>query len=153
LLARLVFRSGWVKLASDDPTWANLTALTYHYETQPLPTVLAWYAHQWPRSVHEVSCAVLFLVELGAPVLIFVPRVSAHRIAAASIMGLMGLIAATGNYGFFNLLTIILCVPLLDDAVWKPVRTGAKTLGFASVRERFPKENAGQLRKGRSRNG
>src|SRR4030095_12488146 len=33
------------------------------------------------------------------------------------------------------------------------VRTGAKTVGFAPVRERFPKENAGQLKKGRSRNG
>ena len=24
-------------------------------------------------------------------------------------------IAATGNYGFFNLLSVVLCVPLLDD--------------------------------------
>ena len=27
-------------------------------------------------------------------------------------------IMATGNYGFFNLLTMALCVPLIDDSVW-----------------------------------
>jgi hypothetical protein len=29
------------------------------------------------------------------------------------------LITATGNYGFFNLLTIVLCIPLLDDSCWQ----------------------------------
>src|SRR5262249_35420245 len=38
LLFRLMFFSGVVKLASGDPTWRGLTALQYHYETQPLPT-------------------------------------------------------------------------------------------------------------------
>jgi hypothetical protein len=47
LLFRLVFRSAYVKLASGDAAWADLSALTYHYWTQPLPTVLArvWRAH------------------------------------------------------------------------------------------------------------
>src|SRR5205085_1660720 len=38
LLFRLMFMSGLVKLLSGDPVWRNLTALRYHYETQPLPT-------------------------------------------------------------------------------------------------------------------
>jgi hypothetical protein len=57
----------------------------------------------------------MFLIELGAPVLLFVPRAWARRTAAGSIAALMILIALTGNYGFFNLLTIVLCLPLLDD--------------------------------------
>ena len=40
LLFRLMFLSGVVKLASGDPTWRGLTALRFHYETQPLPTPL-----------------------------------------------------------------------------------------------------------------
>jgi hypothetical protein len=32
------------------------------------------------------------------------------------------LIAATGNYGFFNLLTIVLCLSLLDDRDWNAAR-------------------------------
>ena len=42
LLFRLMFSSGVVKVRSGDRTWRTLTALTFHYETQPLPTPLAW---------------------------------------------------------------------------------------------------------------
>ncbi len=35
LLFRLMFSSGFVKLRSGDRNWRNLTALRYHYETQP----------------------------------------------------------------------------------------------------------------------
>lgn len=38
LVARFMFTCGWVKLASGDPVWENLTALQFHYFTQPLPT-------------------------------------------------------------------------------------------------------------------
>ena len=115
LLFRLVFRSAWVKLASADPTWADLSALTFHYWTQPLPTVAGWYASHLPEWIHRVSCLAMFLIELGAPLLIAIPRAWSRRTAAVSISFLMVLIAITGNYGFFNLLTIVLCVPLLDD--------------------------------------
>ena len=71
LLFRLMFSSGVVKLASGDPTWHNLTALTFHYETQPLPTWIGWYAHQLPVWFQKFSCGVLFGIELGAPFLIF----------------------------------------------------------------------------------
>jgi hypothetical protein len=115
LLFRLVFRSAWVKLASGDVTWADLSALTYHYWTQPLPTALAWYASLLPDWFQKLSCALMFVIEFGAPILIWIPRAWARRTAAGSIALLMLLIALTGNYGFFNLLTIALCIPLLDD--------------------------------------
>ena len=41
-----MFLSGAVKLVSGDPTWRNFTALPVHYQTQPLPTPLAWYFYQ-----------------------------------------------------------------------------------------------------------
>jgi predicted DCC family thiol-disulfide oxidoreductase YuxK len=115
LLFRLMFASGVVKLATHDPTWRGLTALTFHYETQPLPTWIGWYAHQCPVWFQKFSCGVLFAIELGAPFLIFAPR-RPRFVAAGAITILMILIAATGNYCFFNLLTVALCVLLLDDA-------------------------------------
>jgi hypothetical protein len=115
LLFRLMFASGCVKLLSGDPTWHDLTALQFHYETQPLPTWIAWHMHQLPAWFHRGSCLVMFLIELGVPFLIFLPR--RPRMAAAWLMaGFMILIALTGNYGFFNVLTIALCVLLFDDA-------------------------------------
>ncbi len=118
LLFRLMFFSGFVKLASGDSSWRNLTTLTFHYETQPLPTPVAWYVHQLPPWVHAGCCAVMFLIELGMPLLIFFPRIP-RLVAAASFSLLMVLISVTGNYTFFNLLALGLCVFLFDDRALK----------------------------------
>jgi predicted DCC family thiol-disulfide oxidoreductase YuxK len=115
LLFRLMFSSGFVKLGSGDPTWRNLTALDYHYWTQPLPPWTAWFVSHLPLSFHRVSCLVMFAVELGAPFLIVMPR-RLRLFACAAMAGLQAIIAATGNYAFFNLLAVALCVLLVDDA-------------------------------------
>ena len=112
-----MFSSGVVKLASGDAAWRQLTALTYHYETQPLPTWLGWYAHQWPAWCQRVSCGVMFGMELLVPWLIFTPRAGRHA-AGLLLIGFQGLILLTGNYTFFNALTIALCLFLFDDAAW-----------------------------------
>jgi hypothetical protein len=39
-------------------------------------------------------------------------------LAAAALAFLQSLIIVTGNYGFFNLLSLALCLLLLDDAAW-----------------------------------
>jgi hypothetical protein len=114
LLFRLMFSSGLVKLLSGDVLWHNLTALTVHYETQPLPTWIGWYAHQLPVWFQKFSCAVMFGIELGMPMLIFGPR-KLRYVAAGAFTILMILIALTGNYCFFNLLALALSVTLLDD--------------------------------------
>jgi hypothetical protein len=114
LLFKLMFLSGVVKLLSLDAAWWELGALDVHYYTQPLPTWTSWYAHLLPAWFQRLSVAAMFAVELLVPFLVFAPR--RLRIAAfVPLVGFQLLIAATGNYGFFNLLTIVLCVPLLDD--------------------------------------
>ncbi|MGO8792742.1 MAG: lipase maturation factor family protein [Terriglobia bacterium] len=115
LLFRLMFSSGVVKLASGDPTWRNLTALEYHYYTQPLPTPIAWYVHLAPAWFHHGSAAFMFFVELAVPFLIFTPRLW-RFVGGGFLILLQILIALTGNYAFFNLLTLALCVLLFDDA-------------------------------------
>ncbi len=114
LAFRLHFQSGFVKLQSRDETWRRFTACTYHYETQPLPTRLGWYAHQLPRPLHRVSTAAALAIELGAPFLVFAPR-RARKLGFSALAGLQALIAATGNYAFFNLLTVALAGWTLDD--------------------------------------
>jgi len=48
LLFRVMFCSGVVKLVSGDSVWKDLTALHYHYLTQPMPTPLAWFMDKLP---------------------------------------------------------------------------------------------------------
>jgi hypothetical protein len=117
LLFRLMFSSGMVKLRSGDRTWQTRVALKHHYETQPLPTPLAWFAHQLPEWVHKASCAAMFVIELAVPFLYFMPAPICY-VAGLLTIFLMLLIMATGNYCFFNLLTIALCLLVFDDAVW-----------------------------------
>ncbi|MBI4367540.1 MAG: lipase maturation factor family protein, partial [Deltaproteobacteria bacterium] len=120
LLFRLMLQSGLAKLASGDPAWRDLTALTYHYETQPLTTWSAWWMHQLPRWFHQASAALMFAAELGAPFLIFA-RQRFRTIGCAILVALQLLIIATGNYCFFNCLAIVLCVPLLTDATLRRI--------------------------------
>ncbi len=114
LLFKLMFLSGITKLLSGDATWRDLTALRYHYEAQPLPSWIGWYAHQSPPWFQAVSCVGMYVIEIGLPFLIFAPR-RPRLVAAGGLIALQFLIAATGSYCFFNLLTLSLCVLLLDD--------------------------------------
>ena len=122
-LFRFMFLSGYVKLASGDPAWADGTALAFHFETQPLPTALAWYAHHMPTAILESAVWMTFVIELALPFCIFLPR-NPRLVAAGGFLLLEVLIFATGNYNFFNLLTIVLCVALLDDRWTKPIVRG-----------------------------
>jgi len=115
LLFRFLFMSGVVKLLSGDPNWRNLSALSYHFLTQPLPTPLAWYAAHLPVRVLQFATAATFFIELVLPFLIFCPR-RLRFFAACGILLLQGCILLTGNYNWFNLQTMLLCLLLFDDA-------------------------------------
>lgn len=117
LAFKLTFLSGATKLLSGDETWWSLTALRYHYETQPIPTWVGWYAHNAPDWFGTLSVGVMFLIELAAPFVILAPpRFRRVRNTGCALLCLLQvLIALTGNYGFFNLLTLALYVSLLDD--------------------------------------
>jgi hypothetical protein len=114
LLFRLIFFSGVVKLASGDPTWRNLTALQYHYETQPLPTPLAWLLNLAPAAFQKISTAAVLAAELLVPWTFFGPR-RVRNVGAAISVALQLLILLTGNYTFFNWLTIALCLWLIIE--------------------------------------
>ncbi len=126
LFFRLMFLSGVVKLTSHDPVWRDWTALAYHYMTQPLPTPLAWYVYQLPLTAQRFSTAAALFIELGVPFLFFAPR-RWRFLAAGVALFLQTLIFLTGNYTFFNLLTISLCVFLLDDRALEKIHLRART--------------------------
>ena len=126
LLFKLMVMSGVVKLTSGDDSWgwvdhsfhwSALTALDYHYWSQPLPTIFAWWADKSPEWFKHFSVAFCLLVEIIVPLFIWAPRRWRH-VASALLILLQLLIALTGNYCFFNLLTIALCLLLIDDGLW-----------------------------------
>ena len=114
LLFRFLFLAGLVKLASGDATWRQLTALDYHFWTQPLPSPLAFYAAQLPHWLLAAVTAAALVIELIAVALIFLPR-RPRMLAAALIIVFQVWIVLTGSYNWFNLLTMLLCLFLFDD--------------------------------------
>ena len=128
-----MFESGCVKLLSGDPSWRHLTALDFHYETQPLPTWIAWYAHHARSGFKEACVAVLFGIEIALPFLVFAPR-RLRFTAAAGFIVLQLSILLTGNYGFFNYLSILLCLTLFDDqALRRSMTIFSRNAGRPSV--------------------
>jgi predicted DCC family thiol-disulfide oxidoreductase YuxK len=146
LLFKLMFQSGCVKLLSADAMWKNLTALTVHYETQPLPTWLGWYAHQLPLGIQKTSCFVMFVIELAVPFLFFAPR--RLRVLGAGITAFLQIvILLTGNYTFFNWLTLALCLTLLDDFAFEKLTPRRLRTWFTVHGSRFTSRRLHLLRR------
>jgi uncharacterized membrane protein YphA (DoxX/SURF4 family) len=120
LLFRLMFESGWVKLASGDPNWRNLHALRFHFMTQPLPNPIAYYAAHLPAGVLDALTGVTLVIELTAPILLFFPT-RARRVGVGLLIVFQLAILLTGNYAFFNLLTLALCLWGLEDCAFVPL--------------------------------
>ena len=120
LLFRLMFSSGIVKLNSGDATWWDLTALNFHYYTQPIPNRLAYYFHQLPEFIQKSSVLIMFFIELVVPFGIFGTRQIRYTSGFLLILFQI-LILISGNYTFFNLLTIALCLLLFDDKIFSHV--------------------------------
>ncbi|MGB3022856.1 MAG: lipase maturation factor family protein, partial [Methyloceanibacter sp.] len=120
LLFRFMFMSGVVKLLSGDASWWDLSALSYHFLTQPLPTPLAWYAAQMPAGLLTFATGGMFFIELVLPFFIFAPR-RLRFVAAFGFLLLEFCILITGNYNWFNFQTMLLCLPLFDDAALRSI--------------------------------
>ena len=131
LAFRLLLESGLVKLLSGDPNWRNLHALRFHFFTQPLPTPLAWYFAQAPHWFLDSLTALVLFIELPVPFLLLCPRRLRHW-GAGLLVALQAIIALTGNYAFFNLLTVAILLWAFEDQFFQQL-----TRGFvAAVRAR-----------------
>jgi hypothetical protein len=136
LVFRYLFMAGAAKLTSGDATWRNLTALDYHFWTQPLPTPIAWYAAQLPQGLLSALTAGTLAVEVGLAFVVFLPR-RLRAGAAWCVITFEFLILLTGNYNFFNLLTILLCVFLFDDAALRNI-VPPRVVAYATARAPRP---------------
>jgi predicted DCC family thiol-disulfide oxidoreductase YuxK len=135
LLFRFLFLAGLVKILSGDATWQQFTALDFHFWTQPLPSPLAWYAAQLPDWVLTPSVVAVLALELGLAFAVFLPRRPRMLLALVTVAFQLA-IMATGNYNWFNLLTILVCLFLLDDAA---VRRHLPCTLVARIYQRAPR--------------
>jgi hypothetical protein len=146
LLFRLFLLSGLVKLLSGDPTWRDLSAMEFHYWTQPIPSWTSPYVHALPARLHQLETLATLALEIGLPFCMWGPR-PLRLVAAAGFVALQLVINLTGNYGFFGLVTLALCALLVDDAIWRRVPGVRRWAGSSPVQSA---ERAQEQRRGPS---
>ena len=114
LIVRLFYHSAVVKFLSKDPLWLSMSALDIHLFSQPMPHLLSYYFHSFviKYNLSAPLLWVMFLIEFLIAFMILIPTY--RRIAAVVLILFQCSIIFTGNYGFFNFLTIVmLLIPLL----------------------------------------
>src|SRR5579863_2572563 len=114
LMFRIYFESGIAKILGHDPEWRDFTAMDQYYQNGPLPTWIAWYAHQLPHAFHAATAVLTLALELVLIFAIFLPRRSRIVLFFAITAWQIGIIL-TSNYAFLNYLVLVLGFLLLDD--------------------------------------
>jgi lipase maturation factor 1 len=114
LMFRIYFESGIAKILGHDPEWRDFTAMDQYYQNGPLPTWIAWYAHQLPHSFHAATAVLTLALELVLIFAIFLPRRSRILMFYLITAWQIGIIL-TSNYAFLNYLVLVLGFLLLDD--------------------------------------
>lgn len=113
LLFKLMFESGVAKWQSHLGDWQDGSAMTFYYETAPLPAALGWWFHHLPAGWHHFESYWTLFFELVVPFFIFAGPTP--RKIAAAIFGLFLVVnSATANYGFFTWQAAALCVLLFE---------------------------------------
>jgi hypothetical protein len=114
LMFRIYFESGIAKILGHDPEWRDFTAMDQYYQNGPLPTWIAWYAHQLPHSFHAATAVLTLALELVLIFAIFLPRRSRIALFFLITPWQVGIIL-TSNYAFLNYIVLVLGFLLLDD--------------------------------------
>jgi hypothetical protein len=137
MLFRLMFGAGMIKIRGDE-CWRDLTCLIYHYETQPNPHPLSYLYHQMPKVFHYGGALFNHFAELIVPFGLFGPA-KVRRIAGSITIVFQMILISSGNLAWLNWLTLLMCIPVLDDEfIQKFYVTKAKWAG-SPVPKRNPR--------------
>jgi hypothetical protein len=102
------------RFQSKDPNWRNLTGTFFHYQSQPIPNTIAWYAYKLPIGFHQLSTFLMLFIEIVIPFGMLGPDWMRFGVFIAFV-GLQFFIWLTGNFSFLNHLTVVLSVILVAN--------------------------------------
>ena len=117
LVFRLEFGAGMIKIRGGRE-WRDLTALTYHHETQPMPGPLSRQAHLLPRWFHKGEVLGNHFAQLIVPFFMFAPILGLFvpgpvpaivgAVAGAIVILTQAWLVITGNFAWLNWATIVI---------------------------------------------
>ena len=119
LAFRIMFGAGLIKMRGD-ACWRDLSALCFHFETQPIPNPLSPFFHHLPALVLKAGVLWNHFVELVVPFFVLGPR-RWRNLGGWLIISFQIFLILSGNLSFLNWLTIAACIPILDDGALAPL--------------------------------
>ncbi|MFE6996265.1 lipase maturation factor family protein [Microbacterium sp. NPDC057659] len=151
LVFRLEFGAGMIKIRGGRE-WRDLTALTFHHETQPMPGPLSRQAHLLPRWFHKGEVIGNHFAQLVVPFFLFASILSlwvpgpvplvVGAVAAAIVIATQCWLVITGNFAWLNWATIVLAFSAI------PVVERPSSLRLASLAQydaRFARSGTGEV--------
>lgn len=102
------------KLLYSDISWSNLTFMQYFWSYQPSPTPISKYLQSSPILIQKIITLFTLLFELIIP-LILVLKYEWRKYAFYISFIISIFIQLSGNFGFFNILTITISIWLLTN--------------------------------------
>jgi hypothetical protein len=111
---KLWFCMGINKFYMPLDVWKELTFFDYFFHAQPMPTPLAPIFNQAPNALKKIAIFSLFIAEIPVPFFVFGGKFF-RRTAFIVFFLTSVLIQLNGNYGYFNLLSIVLSITILKD--------------------------------------
>jgi len=118
-LFRFYLGAGLIKLRGSQ-CWDDFTCLYYHFETQPIPNPLSPFMHFLPHFILKFGVMFTEFLQVISAFFVFWPRVL--RVTVGLIFfTFQSILILTGNYAFFNWITLVPALTLLDDRLLKRV--------------------------------
>jgi hypothetical protein len=105
---------GFGKLKFIGATLKDLAYLKGFLVAQPLPSPVGWYAQKLPVWVLRFLVVGMFITEIPVPFFVFFPGILS-AVAALLTIGLMVGIIVMGSFGYFSLVTMVVCITLFDN--------------------------------------
>jgi hypothetical protein len=111
---KLWFSMGVIKFYNPEATWTSFTFFDTFFQAQPMPTPLAKIFHQCPQLLKKTAIVCLFIGEMVIPFFIFGKK-PLRWIGVLTFVIISILIQLNGNYGYFNVLSIVIAITILKD--------------------------------------
>jgi hypothetical protein len=134
LIFRLMFGFGKQKFLG--ATKKDRAYLKGFLVAQPLPSPLGWYAQKLPVWALTPMVWAMFLVEIPIAFCALVPG-DLSILCAVATAGLMIGIQVMGSFGYFSVLTIAGCIPLLDQETARAFTFGGMFESIGSFDSHF----------------
>lgn len=134
LVFRLEFGAGMIKIRGGRE-WRDLTALTFHHETQPMPGPLSRQAHLLPRWFHKGEVLGNHFAQLVVPFFLFAPLLGlvpgigpapaiVGAVAGAIVIATQVWLVLTGNFAWLNWATIVIAFSAIGLPAARPSAPG-----------------------------